>query len=85
MAGARALREGMTLVRALGNPIIPTHPRVLDRLPMTWVAGLLWGMSRIPMFQRAGAMGPREPQALIDAMTDLAAPTELVALQAIRP
>ncbi|WP_437678302.1 ketopantoate reductase family protein [Sorangium sp. So ce131] len=84
MGLARAMEEGLGLVRRLGNSITPEPMVILSRLPTPAVATLLWTLSRLPNFRKLGAAGPVEPRALIDAM-DAAAPGQTPALLAIRP
>lgn len=82
---ARAMHEGLGLVRALGNTITPAPMGVLNWLPTSVVASLLWTVSRVGgVLRQAGAAGFGEPRALIDAMV-AAAPGPLPALMAVRP
>lgn len=81
---ARAMREGFQLVTELGNTITPPPMGTISRLPEKAMAALLWAMSRVPAMRKAGAAGPGEPRALIDAMS-AAAPGPMPALLAIRP
>lgn len=81
---ARAMAEGFDLVKRLGNSITPAPMETLSRLPEKAVAALLWAMSRVPAMRKAGAAGPSEPRALIDAMS-AAAPGQTAALLALRP
>lgn len=81
---ARAMDEGLRLVRKLGNKITPEPIVVLSRLPMPMVAALLWTVSRQSAIRKVGAAGPGEPRTLIDAMA-AAAPGQTPALLAIRP
>ena len=81
---ARALEEGLRLVRQLGNTITPAPVAVLSRLPIPMVATLLWMLSRVPAIRKLGTVGPGEPRMLIDAMS-AAAPGQTPMLLAVRP
>jgi hypothetical protein len=78
------MHEGMTLVRTLGNAITPPAMKVVSRLPRATVAALLWGATRMRSLRASGAVGMREPRALIDSM-QAAAPGGLPKLSALRP
>ena len=80
----RALDEGVALVRRLGNRITPAFAVVLSRLPRFVVAAIMWTATRVPALRRLGALGAREPLALIDAM-DAMAPGQIPTLLAVRP
>jgi 2-dehydropantoate 2-reductase len=81
---ARALDEGIALVRRLGNSITPAFAVVLSRLPLFGVAAIMWTATRVSALRRLGALGAREPLALIDAM-DAMAPGQIPTLVAVRP
>ncbi|WP_044987227.1 ketopantoate reductase family protein [Sorangium cellulosum] len=81
---ARALEEGLRLVRQLGNTLTPAPIAALSRLPTPAAAALVWTLSRVEALRKTGAAGPGEPRALIDAMA-AAAPGRTPALLAIRP
>jgi 2-dehydropantoate 2-reductase len=81
---ARAMHEGFELVRRLGHPLTPSAMAVLSRAPTFLVTTLLWLASRSSLFRKMGAVGPREPRALIDEMSAVA-PGQTTALLAIRP
>ncbi|MGK3968169.1 ketopantoate reductase family protein [Sorangium sp. So ce118] len=81
---ARAVEEGLRVVRQLGNTITPEPVAKLSRLPTPALAALVWTLSRIDAVRKTGAAGPGEPRALIDAMA-AAAPGQTPALLAIRP
>jgi len=81
---ARALEEGLSLVKKLGNTITPELMVTMSRLPTRAIAALLWATSRVPAIRKTGAAGPGEPRTLIDAMS-AAAPGQIPALLAIRP
>ncbi|WP_437589895.1 ketopantoate reductase family protein [Sorangium sp. So ce1000] len=84
MTLARAMEEGLRVVRHLGNTITPEPIGTLSRLPTPATAALLWGLSRVDAVRKTGAVGPGEPRALIDAMA-AAAPGQTPTLLAIRP
>ncbi|KYF79229.1 2-dehydropantoate 2-reductase [Sorangium cellulosum] len=81
---ARAMEEGLRLVRQLGNTITPEPIARLSRLPTPVVATFLWTLSKVEALRKLGAAGPGEPRTLIDAMA-AAAPGQTPALLAIRP
>ncbi|WP_433932344.1 ketopantoate reductase family protein [Sorangium cellulosum] len=81
---ARAMEEGLRLVRQLGNTITPEPVARLSRLPTPVIATFLWTLSRVEAMRKLGAAGPGEPRTLIDAMA-AAAPGQTPALLAIRP
>ncbi|WP_437609183.1 2-dehydropantoate 2-reductase N-terminal domain-containing protein [Sorangium sp. So ce834] len=81
---ARALEEGLRVVRQLGNTLTPAPIAALSRLPTPAAAALVWTLSRIEAIRKTGATGPSEPRALIDAIA-AAAPGRTPALLAIRP
>lgn len=80
---ALAVREGLALVRRLGNTIKPAGMAIIGRLPTSLVMAVLWAVSRLKSTQNL-AQGPLEPRALIDAMS-AAAPDHSWALRSIRP
>jgi 2-dehydropantoate 2-reductase len=81
---ATGMADGFSVVRKLGNPILPASIAMLSRLPVMLVAMLLWLLSRTAMLRDLGRLGPAEPRMLIDMMS-AAAPGQTAALQAIRP
>ncbi|MGV9819890.1 ketopantoate reductase family protein [Nocardia xishanensis] len=82
---ARALREGLRLVRQLGSSITPSPMAVLGRLPISVVAALLWTATRLPVFVKTTSVAPTdELAALIDEMNSTA-PQGTPALLAVRP
>ncbi|MDI1475048.1 2-dehydropantoate 2-reductase N-terminal domain-containing protein [Polyangium sp. y55x31] len=81
---ARAMDEGLRLVRRLGNTLTPAPVATVSRLPIPVLASLLWTASRLSPIRKAGAAGYSEPRTLIDAMA-AAAPGEIPALLAVRP
>lgn len=84
LALARAMAEGLDLVRRLGHAIRPAPVATFARAPRPALAGLLWALSRLPAIRQAGAAGDAEARALLDAMI-AAAPAPTPALRAIRP
>lgn len=81
---ARAMKEGLQLVRYLGNSITPAPVAVISRSPVPVLAALLWCLTRLGAFTRTIAISPTdEPRMLIDEMTS-AAPGRTPALLAIR-
>ncbi len=80
---ARALREGLALVRKLGDRVTPPMIARLERIPVSCTSALTWIASRVPTVRAVGAGGPGEARALIDAM--LAIDPTCEALRAIRP
>jgi len=60
------------LVRGEGYEIYPASKKRLDRLPVSLVATMLWGLSHVASFRNLLATGEAECGALVDAM--LAAP-----------
>ncbi|MEV5648244.1 2-dehydropantoate 2-reductase N-terminal domain-containing protein [Nocardia sp. NPDC052254] len=82
---ARAMREGLRLVRDLGDAITPRPIALFAHLPIPFVAALLWSASRVEAFVATCAVAPKdEPNALIDEMNAVAQ-QPLPALTAIRP
>lgn len=82
---ARALKEGLQLVRHLGNSVTPAPVAVLSRSPVPVVAAVLWTLTRLKVFTRAIAAAPAdEPRLLIDEMA-AAGPGRTPALLAVRP
>ncbi|MEV6562839.1 2-dehydropantoate 2-reductase N-terminal domain-containing protein [Nocardia sp. NPDC051756] len=82
---ARALHEGLNLVRQLGNTLTPSPIAALPHLPTPILASLLWALTRLPAFIKATSTAPDgEAAALIDEM-NYAAPQGTPALLAVRP
>lgn len=81
---ARALEQGLQLVRRLGNAIAPAPMALLYLLPTPVVTAVFWGLSRVPAMRSIGVLGTREPRALIDAMLAVA-PDQLPTLRSIQP
>lgn len=72
-AVARALREGLSVVRRLGDDLTPRALAALACLPISVLAALVWALMRIPVVVATNAMAPtREPAFLIDEMISLA-------------
>lgn len=83
-AHARAFDAGMSIVRRLGNALLPASLGRVARLPGTLKTALLWAVSRSQMMRDLGALGTAEPRMLIDMMS-AAAPELAGPLRAIRP
>jgi 2-dehydropantoate 2-reductase len=82
---ARAMAEGLRLVRHLGNTITPASIAVLSHLPVPALAALLWMLTRWDVFVRTIAVAPAgEPRMLIDEMSAAWA-GHTPALLAVRP
>lgn len=81
---ARALREGMALVRSLGHAIQPRYVAFLAGLPAPMLTGLLWAFGRTAAIRDMGAFGPAEVRSLIDSMA-AAGPQLTSAIRSIRP
>jgi 2-dehydropantoate 2-reductase len=81
---AIAMADGFSVVRALGNAILPASVATVGRLPTSMVAAILWLLSRTAMLRDLGRLGPAESRMLIDMMS-AAAPGQTTALLAIRP
>jgi 2-dehydropantoate 2-reductase len=81
---SRAMNEGFTLVRRLGNTLTPLPMAVMSWLPSAGVAALLWGATRVPALRNSGVAGGTEPRALIDSM-QATAPGQVPTLLEVRP
>lgn len=81
---ARAMHEGFSLVRTLGNRVTPAAINALDCLPTPMLAAMLWSTTRTPLVKTIGSIGAAEPRALIDAMVALK-PELTTQLRAFRP
>jgi 2-dehydropantoate 2-reductase len=81
---AAAFVEGFSVVRHLGNKVIPSSVAMMERLPIGVAHFAIWASSRMSSVIDLGKMGPIEPVALIDGFTALA-PDKTAALRAIRP
>ncbi|ORA84836.1 NAD(P)-binding domain-containing protein [Mycobacterium malmoense] len=82
---ARATKEGLQLVRHLGNSVTPAPIAVISRSPVPVLAALFWTLTRLDAFTRTIAAAPAdEPRTLIDEMTS-AWPGRTPALLAVRP
>lgn len=82
---ARAMKEGLQLVRHLGNSVTPAPIAVISRSPIPVLAALFWTLTRLDAFTRTIAAAPAdEPRTLIDEMTS-AWPGRTPALLAVRP
>ncbi len=81
---ARALREGIALVRRFGSKVTPRSVAFMAQLPGPLLTALLWGLNRTQIQREFGSMGPGEVSQLIDAMERLA-PGNAPTMLAIRP
>ena len=82
---ARASKEGLQLVRHLGNSVTPAPVAIIGRAPVPVLATVLWSLTRLGAFRRTVAIAPAdEPRKLIGEMT-CAAPGRTSALLAVRP
>ena len=82
---ARAMKEGLALVRHLGNSVTPAPVAIAGHSPVPVLAALLWSLTRLDAFTRAIAVASAdEPRMLIDEMTSVG-PGRTPALLAIRP
>lgn len=81
---ARAMHEGFSLVRTLGNKVTPAAMNAIDCMPTPMLAAMLWSTSRSPLVKTIGAIGAAEPRALIDAMVAMK-PGLTTQLRSIRP
>lgn len=86
---ARGLQESFTLIRRLGYRLYPSANSLLHASPVWTVAGMLWGMSRIPSFRELLATGAGECRALIDVLLEAATqatpPVSVETIEAMRP
>jgi 2-dehydropantoate 2-reductase len=82
---ARAMDEGLRLVRQLGDSITPAPMAIVSHLPVRAQAALVWTLTRLQTFVRTVAVAPAdEPRMLIDEMS-AASPGHTSALLAVRP
>ena len=81
---ARAMDEGVRVVRQLGNAITPAPMGVVSRLPTSVRATLMWTLSRVPAIRKLGAAGFGEPRALIDAMNAVV-PGQIPTILSVKP
>lgn len=65
---ARGVRTCFALIRSQRYTIYPGDKARLEKLPVFVVAGMLWGLSRIPSFRALLATGEAECAALVEAM-----------------
>jgi 2-dehydropantoate 2-reductase len=82
---ACATKEGLAVVRHVGNSVTPALFAFISRAPVPVLATLLWSLTRVDAFTRSIALAPAdEPRTLIDEMTS-AWPGRTPALRAVRP
>ncbi len=86
---ARGMQEGFTLIQGMGYTLYPAGKARLNASPVWLVAGMLWGMSRIPSFRELLATAVNECRALVDALVASAdranPPAPVKNLQAMKP
>ncbi len=90
---ARGLKAGFSIVVTLGFKLHPADKMMISRMPAPWLAGLLWGVSRITAFRELLATGVHECRALIDTLVAASAEADQTqqgaaaraALRSIRP
>ncbi|MFT9090115.1 MAG: 2-dehydropantoate 2-reductase [Gluconacetobacter sp.] len=82
---AIGIRACLAMIRGQGYDIYPKDKARLEKLPVFLVAGMLWGLSRVPSFRTLLTTGKTECCALVDDMLASAAtPGQSVDLDAIR-
>ncbi len=86
---ARGMQEGFKLIQRLGYRLYPPEKALLNASPAWVVAGLLWGISRIPSFRELLATGAGECRALVDVLmasaNRAAPPVAATKILAMRP
>ncbi|QEH96815.1 ketopantoate reductase family protein [Gluconobacter thailandicus] len=86
---AIGIRACFTMIRAQGYDIYPKDKARLEKLPVFVVAGMLWGLSRVPSFRNLLATGKTECCALVDDMLASASTPgqsgDLDAIRAMKP
>lgn len=78
---ALGVRACFAMIRSQGYEIYPKDKARLEKLPVFIVAGMLWGLSRIPAFRTLLATGKAECCALVDDMLE-SAPTAAQSVEA---
>ena len=77
------------LLKSLDNPFTPRGKALIDRVPASMLAAVLWSMSRIRTFRELLATGQAECEALVDAMIATAphagASVRIVDIAAMKP
>lgn len=85
MTLARGIRSCFAMLRSQGYGIYPKDKEKLGKIPVFIVAGMLWGLSRVPSFRILLATGEAECCALVDDMlASVAAPGQSIDFNAIR-
>ena len=74
--------EAFALVRKLGNAITPAPMVLASRLPRVLTSALLWTTTRSTKLRKNGAVGMKEPIALLDSMEAIA-PGQVPKLRAL--
>ncbi|EHH68353.1 hypothetical protein GMO_11230 [Gluconobacter morbifer G707] len=86
---AIGIRACFAMIRGQGYDIYPKDKARLEKLPVFVVAGMLWGLSRVPSFRTLLATGETECCALVDDMLASAATlgqsVDLDAVRAMKP
>lgn len=65
---AQAMKAGFDLVRQLGNQVTPRSVAALSCLPLSFIASLLWAMSRVRLVTDLGPSVASESRALLEEM-----------------
>ncbi len=86
---ARGLQESFVMIQRMGYPMYPAGKVRLSHTPAFVIAGMLWGMSRVPSFRELLATGANECRALVDVLVAQAAkvqpPVEVARIAAMKP
>ncbi len=86
---ARGVHASFKLIKGLGYDIYPRTKKLIDLSPRSFVAAMLWSMSRIRSFRELLATGEAECKALVDIMVaaaPLAKPPVMVSdIEAMKP
>ncbi|CAI9119203.1 ketopantoate reductase family protein [Brytella acorum] len=86
---ALGVRACFAMIRSQGYEIYPKDKARLEKLPVSIVTTMLWGLSRIPAFRTLLATGKTECSALVDDMLASAPTTapsiDLHAIRAMKP
>lgn len=86
---AIGIRACFAMIRGQGYDIYPKDKARLQKLPVFVVAGMLWGLSRVPSFRTLLATGKTECCALVDDMLASAAESgqsvDLDTVRAMKP
>ena len=89
IAIARGMQEGFALIQRMGYTLYPAGKARLNASPAWLVAGMLWGISRIPSFRELLATGVNECRALVDTLVANASrtspPASVENIEGMRP